>query len=329
MAAPGWFVEKLQALQVVQGKTRSTYELAEWASLIDRRAAPSQPTIARWLSGTTVPLTFPPLQVLVTAVLERAHPRMSQERLQIERQRWERWWSHAREASRDNGEPANPLTGALSQRADEAWEQICQAELAEDAMRVLLALVHLSDDAEYDTRRRVSRGALLGDPPAPEAVQALAILTGPPAGLLTCTVTRSGGGDFEPVDPHDPRREITLADEALIGEWPPLAAALIEQRADLIARQDLERDARRWQAANRDPDRLPRGSALAEAHRVLYQYCSYGGLTGEFLDHATQAQDQARCRHRWTTIGLALALVALVVVAVTVWWAWSWVTTCP
>ena len=308
---------------MVGGTTRSTHELAEWAHLIDSRAAPSQSTIARWLSGTTVPLTFAPLQVLVTAVLERAHPRMSQERLQIERRRWERWWSHAREEARDNGEPATPLTGALAHRADAAWVQICQAGLAQDAMGLLLALVHLGEDAEDDTRRRVSRGALLGDPPSPQATHALALLTGPPAGLLTCTPTRGG---VDAADPHDPHSEITLADQALIGEWSPLAAALDEQRADLIARQDLERDARRWQAAKRDPDRLPRGSVLTEAHRVLHQYPPYGELIGEFLDHAAQAQDQARRRRRWATLGLALVVVALVVVAVT---AWSWGTTCP
>lgn len=84
MAAPEWFVADLDALRRVPGsQPASARALAEWAAQIGDEEAPSRPTINRWLSGTTLPTGFRPLELMVAGVREHSRnpPRQVRETL--------------------------------------------------------------------------------------------------------------------------------------------------------------------------------------------------------------------------------------------------------
>ena len=89
MAAPAWFVQHLEELRRLPGaRPTSARTLAEWAAQVGDGEAPSRATISRWVSGSTLPTTFEPLEVLVSAVRERTRNPSRQARETLLRSGW-------------------------------------------------------------------------------------------------------------------------------------------------------------------------------------------------------------------------------------------------
>lgn len=111
MAAPEWFVGYLDALRRVPGsRPVSARALAEWAAQVGDDDAPSRPTISRWLSGTTLPTSFRPLELVVLGVREHTRNPPRQERETLLRPVW---WQNAydralRESGRDRDADGQP-----------------------------------------------------------------------------------------------------------------------------------------------------------------------------------------------------------------------------
>ena len=112
------------------------------------------------------------------------------------------------------------------------------------ARRVLLRMVELRPDGD-DARRWVSHREISEIDPtrAPDVVATLA------------------GARLLVVD----RDQITVVHEALLRAWPRLGGWIAEQRADLLARQEVRWAAERWAEGGRSDGDLYRGSRLDAA----------------------------------------------------------------
>jgi WD40 repeat protein len=114
--------------------------------------------------------------------------------------------------------------------------------------------------------------------------------------------------------------QVTVAHEALLQAWPTLQRWIDDERADLLARQDLRVDAERWDAGGRSEADLYRGARLDAALAVA----SRGGLThqdvafvdaGRVLRERDRAEARRRTRRLRVLAGITtvLALVAAIV----------------
>jgi class 3 adenylate cyclase/WD40 repeat protein len=112
------------------------------------------------------------------------------------------------------------------------------------ARRVLLHMVELRPQGD-DTRRWASRREITDvDPQRTDDV------------VATLTASRLLVTD------HD---QITVAHEALLRAWPRLNEWIVEERADLLARQELRWATQRWEAGGRSETDLYRGPRLDTA----------------------------------------------------------------
>ena len=69
-------------------------------------------------------------------------------------------------------------------------------------------------------------------------------------------------------DERGGQRVVEVALESLLRQWPELQTWLEQDRDALKAADDIERDAKRWEARERDPSRLIGGTWLAEAEAL-------------------------------------------------------------
>jgi WD40 repeat protein len=150
---------------------------------------------------------------------------------------WER--RHDRTLTLAGYRAAGGVNGALAHLAEDTYASLAgDARVA--ARRVLLRLCDASDDGPADLRRRLPLSDVVIDDDTSAAVERLAERR-----LVI-------------VD----RDTIEVAHEALLREWPRLAAWLDEDVQGRRVHRHLGDTARAWRAAGHDPSELYRGSRL-------------------------------------------------------------------
>jgi class 3 adenylate cyclase/WD40 repeat protein len=172
------------------------------------------------------------------------------------------------------------------------------------ARQILLRMVELRSDGD-DARRWVGRDELVDLDPATAQDVLRALVT---SRLLVAD------GD-----------QVTLVHEALLRAWPRLGEWIIEERASLLARQELRWAAERWALGGRSEGDLYRGLRLDAALELATQE-HLGGHEESFVEasRAQRARDQAEARRRTrrlrvlATVSSVLAVVALAVGAIAV-----------
>ena len=146
------------------------------------------------------------------------------------------------------------------------------------ARRILLRMVELRPDGD-DARRWVSHRELSELDPirAPDVVATLA------------------GARLVVVD----RDQVTVVHEALLHAWPRLSGWIVEQRADLLARQEVRWAAERWAEGGRSDGDLYRGSRL-DAALDLDAREPLPGREAEFVEagRRLRGREQADARRR-------------------------------
>lgn len=164
------------------------------------------------------------------------------------------------------------------------------------AMRLLSHMVSVRADAE-DTRRRMSRAALLAELPTADAVAAAQVLD------------RLEEERLVTVD----QETVQIAHEALLREWPLLRDLVEKNRASIRAQQRLTEQAREWDHGNRHPDRLLRGAQLSAVLERLSNAgrAELGDLGAAFL----RASQRRQARAEWVRRTFVAVLIVLVVVA--------------
>ncbi|MFF5139258.1 DNA-binding protein [Streptomyces sp. NPDC013157] len=190
------------------------------------------------------------------------------------------------------------LHGAITRTAEDIYDRLTpdQADLAR---RILLRLVTPGDGAP-DTRRPVRREEF-GFGEATDTTTVIEQLAR--ARLLTL--------DGEQVD---------LAHEALISAWPRLRSWIDTDRERLRAHRRLTEAAAAWDALDRDPGALYRGTLLAATEEAIPAQDREAVLTapeGAFLSASLQARRRERARPRIlatvVSVLVALALTAGVI----------------
>lgn len=143
------------------------------------------------------------------------------------------------------------VRGAIVQRADNVIDAMESQHPGRGTMArdIFLQLVQLGEGSE-DTRRR----APLGD--FDDAARALI------GELATARLLVTGR------DPGSEQETVEVAHEALIRSWPRLQAWLLEDRADLHQRRDVERATRAWQMSG-DAHRWPDERVIGETAPML------------------------------------------------------------
>ena len=167
------------------------------------------------------------------------------------------------------------------------------------ARRILLQMVELRLDGD-DARRWVSHHEISEIDPtrSPDVVATLA------------------GARLLVVD----RDQITVVHEALLRAWPRLGAWITEQRADLLARQEVRWAAERWDDGGRTDGDLYRGGRLDTALELAARQ-PLPGQQAEFVEAGRRLRDreQSDSRRRTrrlrilATVTSLLAVIALVV----------------
>lgn len=185
------------------------------------------------------------------------------------------------------------IHGAVARTAEQAYAALTVPE-QELARRVILRLVHVSDDMAA-TRRRV----LAGEFSFPDGA-ARHVLDR----FITQRLITADTGNVE------------IAHEALLTAWPRLRSWIEADRADGRVHRQLSRAAETWQESGHDPSTLYRGSRLTAArdwadddrhHRALNQ------LECAFLDTscAQKASEDRAARRRARVLRHLVAALAV------------------
>ncbi|MDT0309550.1 hypothetical protein RM780_21695 [Streptomyces sp. DSM 44917] len=224
------------------------------------------------------------------------------------RETWRR--RRGRSLTLEGYEAAGGIRGAVARTAEELWTALPPAQ-AERARLVLLRLIAPGDGAQ-DTRRPAPR-AELEDGRAAEVAPVLERLAR--ARLITL--------DGESAE---------LAHEALITAWPRLRDWVETGRERLRLHRGLTEAAAAWEALDRDPGALYRGTRLAAAEEAFPGDTDGAPdelTAGEraFLDAGLAAREAERAaaaratrRLRALTAALACLLAAAVVAAGSALW---------
>jgi WD40 repeat protein len=198
----------------------------------------------------------------------------------------------------DGYERAGGLDRAVANTAEDLYTGLSDAQ-RERARQLFLRLTALGEGTE-DTKRRIRRDELDLDDPDTELV--LARLT--EARLLTA----DGNG-------------IELSHEALIRSWPRLTNWLSQDRDGLRTHRQLGEAAQTWDALDRDPGALYRGTRLAIAREWAGRDDAVlSTRERRFLDAsvAADAHEQAVARRQARRMKQLVALLSvLLVVAAT------------
>ncbi|GAA2275477.1 hypothetical protein GCM10010402_34790 [Actinomadura luteofluorescens] len=188
-------------------------------------------------------------------------------------------------------EAAGGIRHALARTAETVYTTLTgqQQQLARG---ILLRLVALGDNTG-DAKRRVRRDELDTAGPGTDTVlEALAR-----ARLVTL--------DTDTVE---------ITHEALLQAWPRLREWLDQNRADLIAHQQMAEAALTWDREDRDPGVLYRGARLAAATEWAERHRSdvlLGDRLRDFLDASARQERRAATRSRIAIAALAvLALIS-------------------
>ncbi|MER5888020.1 WD40 repeat domain-containing protein [Streptomyces sp. NPDC001941] len=111
-----------------------------------------------------------------------------------------------------------------------------------------------------------------------------------------------------------------IAHEALLTAWPRLHGWIEADRAGLLVRQELTRDAERWRSRGREPSLLYRGTPLALADRWAGTSGRGDELTrtereflaeGRAAERSREARERRRTRRLRQLLALLTALVAV------------------
>lgn len=185
------------------------------------------------------------------------------------------------------------IKDAIASKADDVYATF-DDQSKQVTRRLLEHMVSVHADAE-DTRRRMSRSALLSELPAADASIAGRVLD-------RLEKERLVTADQDTVQ---------IAHEALLRYWPKLVGWVQENRAWRREQQRLTEHAREWEDGNRHPDRLLRGAHLAAVRDKLDRVrgAELGTLEAAFL-RASEAR-QGRERARRLFVGVLIALVVL------------------
>ena len=170
------------------------------------------------------------------------------------------------------------VQGALSAQADAALGAAVAAGGRDRSavLRELLRLVTV-DEQGHPTRRRIAREEL---PPVVAAE-------------LDCFVDRR----LLTTDTEDERVTVTVAHEAFLSTWPPLAEAVAAASTALRARRAVEHAAAGWAGTGRPPDRLwERGqlaAAVADVGARLRSVRSAAGVAGRLRSRGAERSSPA------------------------------------
>jgi WD40 repeat protein len=188
------------------------------------------------------------------------------------------------------------VQGAVARLAEDAFAALDAGQQAV-ARRVLMRLAGVSEGAGAE-RRRVPLAELEGQPDG-EVGRVVALLTD--RRLLTVT-----DGTVE------------YAHEALLREWPRLAAWIDEDRDCLRIQRNLSVAAREWRELDRDDGALYRGTRLSEAIEWDAAHDPpLSALEREFLDaSAARRVGEETARRRRTQLAFAGLITALVGITV-------------
>jgi basic membrane lipoprotein Med (substrate-binding protein (PBP1-ABC) superfamily) len=145
---------------------------------------------------------------------------------------------------------AGALKGALAGRSEDAFQSLSAVE--QDAvLQVLLRLVRLGHGADLG-RRRLAVSELLGLEMDPVALgRVLEVFSA--NRLITLDRDLTSGAAI-----------VEVAHEALLREWPRLAASIEGHRQDLLRYEALNLAVAEWEESDRDPDYLLSGGRLAQ-----------------------------------------------------------------
>ncbi len=203
---------------------------------------------------------------------------------------------------------AGGVGGAIAQSADALFEITFDEAQQRAAKRLLLRLV-TPGEGTADTRRRLPFAELERDSEAE---------------VMATVVDEFVSARLLAVD----EKTVEIAHEALIGGWPRLRDWIDAERQDLRFRQRVGRAATEWEASDRDPDLLWRGTPLAQARDWAEEHPDgFDLLEQEFVDAAedarvaeeeAQAQRAARSAvtRRRATIALAALTLASIVASI-------------
>jgi len=140
------------------------------------------------------------------------------------------------------------VRGAIAETAEMVFIDLFSHQQQEIARRIFLRLTELGDETSTgDTRRRAMFTELILRPEDADTTQyVLKVLAD--ARLITTS-----------------EDTVEVAHEALIREWPTLRGWLEDNREGLRLHRQLTEAAQEWEALNRDPDMLFRGTRLSQA----------------------------------------------------------------
>ncbi|MCK7622453.1 WD40 repeat domain-containing protein [Streptomyces sp. RS10V-4] len=173
-------------------------------------------------------------------------------------------------------EAAGGVHGALTRTAEELYTRL-SAEQAEVARRILLRLITPGEGAQ-DTSR-----------PAEHAELRALSATGRPA--FTAVLEQLARARLVTLDGD----KVHLAHEALITAWPRLQSWIDSARERLRVHRQLTEAARAWDALDRDPGALYRGTRLATAEESLTGHrADLTPAEAAFLDASIAAREQER-----------------------------------
>jgi len=218
------------------------------------------------------------------------------------------------------------LSGALRNHANDVFDNHLRSSSEKDLAReIFLRLAQFTGDSAV-TRRSARKSELLALAETKDAGEhVLEELTG------ERLIVTHGGGDEDAV--------VEVSHEALLREWPRFQGWLEDSRESLRLERRLVADADDWEASNRDPDLLLKGSRLHQAQE--WGAKRPRGLTGRptvFLEASTELDEhernvrekrlqaeldtQKRLTHRTRALVVVLA-VGLVAAAALTRYAWT------
>ncbi|MFE2141513.1 helix-turn-helix domain-containing protein [Streptomyces sp. NPDC059456] len=201
-------------------------------------------------------------------------------------------------------EDSGGIQGAVAHTAESVFARLYPAE-QRTIRRILVALVHVADDAGA-TRRRIGRTALMEQfAAADRAAPALDAFVR--ARLITL--------DSDTVE---------ITHEALLHAWPRLRGWIHADRDGLLVHRQLGQAAEEWEREGRDPSVLYRGTRLEGAGlwaEELDGTSRLGPSEAAFLrasraaEEARRAQELRQVRRRQRMLAMLVVLLALALTA--------------
>ncbi len=182
------------------------------------------------------------------------------------------------------------LEGAIAREADALLRSAETEGKADDLRRAFVRMARLSDQGAY-ARQPVNWDA--------EELK-------PVHGILDRFVDRRLLVKL--VDGEE--TVVEVAHEALFRSWEPLKNWLDEDRADLLLKQQIERDAAAWEDADRPADRLWHGARLLQA-RELTKRENLPEADVEFISNGVRRRRKRRSAAFAVSVSIFIALLSL------------------